>query len=119
MSECKQFQVDEIKINGVPVAFDDGSGLVKNYIGYTNEEVPSALGDNSYKRKRVTPTLEFKQQTAKDFDLPAGECEITFRDIAKDKRGRVSKAVIQNAGDVGGGDSAGVSYWLLSKIQWL
>lgn len=119
MNECKQFQVDDIKINGVPVAFDDGSGLVKNYLGYTNEAVPSAQSDHSYKRKRVTPTLEFKQQTSKNFDVPEGECEISFRDIDKNKRGRVSKAVIENAGDVGGGDSATVSFLLLSKIQWL
>ena len=119
MNECKQFQVDDIKINGVPVAFDDQSGMVKNHIGYTNEAVPSAQGDHSYKRKRVTPTIEFKQQTSGSLDLPADECEISFRDIDKNKRGRVSKAVIENAGDIGSGDSATVSFLLLSKIQWL
>ena len=122
MNKCKQLQIDDIKINGVMIAIDDGSGVIDNYQGRENEAVPSALGDHSFKTKRVTPELKFKRQTSGGFDPSKSDnsnAEISCRDTETGRRGRVSKSVIGKAGSIGNGESAEETWLLLSKIQWL
>ncbi|AXF86398.1 hypothetical protein DTO96_102152 [Ephemeroptericola cinctiostellae] len=123
MNQCKQLNINDIKIDGVMIAIDDGSATIEDYQGRENEAVPSASGDHSFKSKRVTPKLKFKRQTSGVYDPSQNtdneNHEISFRDSDTGRRGRVTRAVVGTGGTIGNGDSAEETWLLLSKIQWL
>lgn len=123
-NDCLVFKIDQIMINGVAESIDDGSAVITNPTGWENEMVPAALGDHGVKRKRVASTIKYKRQlTGEDVNMKQYESlekvEVTFRDVEKNRRGRVSNATMLKHGEIGNGDSPEVEIGLSSKIQWL
>ena len=56
------FQVDDIIVDGVAIAFESGTAELEGIAGYEHEVVPSATGDDFTKYKRVGRTLKAKIQ---------------------------------------------------------
>lgn len=121
---CLTYQIDDIKINGVMINIEEGSGVLTDPTGWKNEMVNAALGNHGVKRKRVAPTLKFKEiPNGDDYDVKKHSAldavEISFRDTKKNKRGRVSLATFLEHGEIGSGDSPEVTYGVISDVQWL
>ena len=116
------FHIDTIVVDGKPVAFEDGSGMLSGVARYENTVVPSASGDDFASRKRVPTILKFKLQFSNSIDpvLLASNSgvQITGRDTQSGRRALLNKCMFGSLGDVGAG-SVDLTYLVLAPIQWL
>lgn len=116
------FHIDVIVIDGAPVAFEDGSGMLSGAARFENETVPSASGDDFQKRKRVPTLFKAKVQwgpTANPAQFSTlSEVQITARDQQSGRRALMPKCSFGNLGEIGGG-SVDVTFNVLAPIQWL
>jgi hypothetical protein len=116
------FHIDTLSVDGVPVAFEDGSGMISGAARYQNEPVLSASGDDFNKRKRVPTLFKCKIQfgNAVDPKLYVGiqGVQITARDKQSGRRALMPKCSFGDMGEVGGGP-VDVTFNVLSEIQWL
>jgi hypothetical protein len=116
------FHIDTLSVDGVPVAFADGSGMISGAARYQSEVVPSASGDDYTKRKRVPTFFKCKIQfgNAVDPKVYTGiqGVQITARDKQSGRRALMPKCSFGEMGEVGGGE-VDVTFNVLSEIQWL
>ncbi len=116
------FHIDAIVVDGAPIAFEDGSGMISGAARYQNEVVPSATGDDFNKRKRVPTLFKTNIQFGPDVD-PAAYAgltgvQITARDQQSGRRALMPNCSFGDFGDVGGG-AVSVTFNVLAAIQWL
>ncbi len=116
------FHIDTLSVDGVPIAFEDGSGTITGAARYQNEVVPSASGDDYNKRKRVPTFFKCKIQfsNAVDPKLYVGlqGVQISARDKQSGRRALMPKCSFGDMGEVGTG-TVDVTFNVLSEIQWL
>lgn len=116
------FHIDNILIDGAPIAFEDGSGTLTGAARFENEVVPSGTGDDFSKRKRVPTTFKCKLQFGPLVD-PQGYADIVGAQIAARDQKSGRRALLPNCsfasmGEIGAG-SVDVTFNVLSPIQWL
>lgn len=116
------FHIDTLIIDGAPVAFEDGSGMINGAAGFENETVVSASGDDFQKRKRIARTFDCKIQFGPAVD-PAkfsalSEIQITARDAQSKRRALMPKCSFASMGGIGGG-TVDIKFNVLAPIQWL
>jgi hypothetical protein len=117
------FQIDTLVIDGAPVAFESGSGVISGVARFETKVVPSASGDDYQSRARVPTLLKAKIQFGPAVN-PANytkmaEVQITGRDSQSGKRALMPKCSFGSMGDVGGGGAVDVVFNVLAPIQWL
>jgi hypothetical protein len=116
------FHIDTIVVDGAPIAFEDGSGMISGAARYQNEVVPSASGDDFNKRKRVPTFFKCKIQfnNAVDPKIYVGMqgVQIAARDRQSGRRALMNNCSFGDMGDLGGG-AVDVTFNVLSEIQWL
>lgn len=116
------FQIDDIVIDGVAVAFESGTGELEGAAGFENEVVPSATGDDYTKSKRVARTLKAKIQygptSTPDSFANITEAQISLRHIKTARRALLPKCSFAKMGTVGTG-SVEVTFNILSAPQWI
>lgn len=116
------FHIDTIIIDGRPIAFEDGSGMLSGAARFENEVVPSASGNDFAKRKRVPTTLKLKMQFTNAVDpamlAATGGVQISGRDSQSGRRALMNNCIFGALGDLGAG-SVDVSFFVLSPIEWL
>lgn len=123
MANNTLFQIDAIVIDGAPVAFESGSGILKGVARFEATVVPSASGDDYQSRKRVPTTFSAKIQFGPAVD-PAtftamAEVQITARDTQGGKRALMPKCSFGSMGDVGAGGPVDITFNVLAPVQWL
>lgn len=116
------FRVDQIVVDGKPVAFEDGSAMIGGAAGFENEIVVSASGPDFAKRRRVARVLKLNMQfnnaiTPSQLASAQG-VQITMRDSQSGRRVLASNCQFGAMGDIGGGAVA-ITYNVLSPLQWL
>lgn len=116
------FHIDQIVVDGNPVAFEDGSGTLSGAARFENDVVTSASGDDFNKRKRVPTLFKCKIQfgpavNPADFARQQG-IQITARDSQSGRRALMPNCSFGQMGDIGGG-SVDVTFNVLAAIQWL
>lgn len=116
------FHVDVIVIDGKPLAFEDGTGMLAGAARFSNDVVLSATGDDFTKRKRVPTTFKCKLQfganeVPTDYNKLAG-VQITIRDSQSARRAILNKCSFGEMGEVGGG-SVDLTFNVLSAPQWI
>ncbi len=121
-TENMLFHVDVIVVDGAPLAFEDGTGMLTGAARFTNEVVPSASGDDFEKRKRVPTTFKCKLQFGSkivptDYKNMRG-VQITARDSQSGRRVIMNKCSFGELGEVGGG-SVDITFNVLAEPQWL
>lgn len=116
------FHIDQIVVDGRPIAFADGTGMLSGAARFENDVVPSASGDDFNKRKRV-PTL-FKCQiqfgpavNPADYANYLG-VQITARDAQSGRRALMPNCSFGQMGEIGGGP-VDVTFNVLAPVQWL
>lgn len=116
------FQVDDIIVDGVAIAFESGTAELEGIAGYEHEVVPSATGDDFTKYKRVGRTLKAKIQfgptTTPEMFANISEAQISLRQRATSRRAIALKCSFGKMGTVGTG-SVEVTFNMLSPLQWL
>lgn len=116
------FHIDTIVVDGKPIAFEDGTGMLSGAARYENTVVPSASGADYASRKRVPTLFKMKIQFSNTVDVPqlAGTSgvQITGRDSQSGRRALMPNCIFGTMGDLGGG-SVDVTFNVLSPIQWL
>ena len=116
------FHVDEIVVDGAPLAFEDGTATITGAARWENTPVPSASGDDFQARKRVPTQVRFKLQfgpQAHPMDFATLiDSQIAFRDKVSGRRALMPRCGFANMGEIGGG-SVDVSFNVLAPIQWL
>lgn len=121
-SDNMLFHIDQIVVDGKPIAFEDGSGMLAGAARYENEVVPSASGDDFNKRKRVPTFFKTKIQfgpAVNPADYAAlGGVQITARDAQSGRRALLNNCSFGQMGDIGGG-SVDVTFNVLAPVQWL
>ena len=116
------FHIDQIVVDGKPIAFEDGTGMLSGAARFENEVVASASGDDFNKRKRVPTLFKCKIQfgpavNPEDYAKMQG-IQITARDAQSSRRALMANCSFGQMGEVGGG-SVDVTFNVLSAIQWL
>lgn len=116
------FRVDQIVVDGKPVAFEDGSAMLSGAAGYENEIVVSASGPDFARRKRVPRVLKLNLQFSNATDpaqlAKAQGVQITLRDSQAGRRCIANNCQFGSMGDIGGG-TVPITYNVLSPLQWL
>lgn len=116
------FQVDDIIVDGVAIAFESGTAELEGIAGYEHEVVPSATGDDYTKYKRVARTVKAKIQfgptTTPEMFSGISEAQISLRQRATGRRAIAAKCSFAKMGTVGAG-SVEVTFNMLSPLQWL
>jgi len=116
------FHIDQIVVDGNPVAFEDGTGTLSGAARFENDVVTSASGDDFNKRKRVPTLFKCKIQfgpavNPADFARQQG-IQITARDSQSGRRALMPNCSFGQMGEIGGG-SVDVTFNVLAAIQWL
>lgn len=116
------FHIDQIMVDGIPIAFEDGSGTLSGAARFENEVVASASGDDFSKRKRVPTLFKCKIQfgpavNPADFARQQG-IQISARDGQSGRRAFMPNCSFGQMGEIGGG-SVDVTFNVLKEIQWL
>ena len=116
------FHIDQIVVDGKPIAFEDGSGMLSGAARFQNEVVTCASGDDFNKRKRVPTLFKTKIQfgpavNPADYANYMG-VQITARDAQSGRRALMPNCSFGEMGDIGGG-SVDVTFNVLAPIQWL
>lgn len=118
----QSFQIDEFVIAGVSIAFESGTAELDGAAGYEHEVVPSSMGDDFTKYKRVARTIKVKLQSGAGFTPDAfadiSEEPIALRQLKTGRRAFLPKCSFAKMGAVGSG-SVEVTFNILSRIQWL
>lgn len=122
MSEHSLFKVDSITINGVALAFVDGTARINGAASYTSNVVPSGTGPDKQMHQRVPRTIELELQ----FDRSVNPAELMKIDgarvVLKDSRGPrrclAPNCSFGSLGPVGGGQ-AQLTLNALEEYQWL
>lgn len=121
--ETNLFKIDSIVVDGIALAFEDGSGVITGAARFTNEAVPSASGDDFTRRRRVTPTLAANIQFGPGEDptryANMRNVQITGRDLESGRRALMPNCTFAELGDIGGGGPVSVKFLVLAPIQWL
>lgn len=116
------FRVDTIVVDGAPIAFEDGTGVLTGAARWENAVVASATGDDFESRKRVATTFKCKLQFGPSVDpaVYAGMngVQITARDLVTGRRALMPNCGFASMGDIGSG-SVDVTFNVLAAIQWL
>lgn len=117
------FKIDSIVVDGLPLAFEDGSGMISGAARFSNEVVPSASGDDYNRRKRV-PTLfkaniQFGPAVSVDTYTGMAGVQIAARDTQSGKRALLNNCSFGDIGDLGSGGPVVITFNVLSPIQWL
>lgn len=121
-TENMLLHIDQITVDGAPMAFEDGSGIATGFAGFTNSPVLSASGDDFEKRARVArnfkANIQFggNQQPA-DYNKLRG-VQITARDSQTGRRILMPKCSFGEMGDIGGG-AVNITFNVLAEPQWL
>lgn len=121
-TENMLFHVDVIVVDGKPLAFEDGTGMLIGAARFQNEVVASASGDDFDKRKRVATQFKCKLQFGAnvlptDFNQLRG-VQITARDSQTGRRALMPKCSFGEMGEIGGG-AVDITFNVLSPIQWI
>jgi len=116
------FHIDQIVVDGKPIAFEDGTGLLSGAARFENEVVPSASGDDFDKRKRVPTLFKCKIQFGPAVN-PAAYAgfigvQITARDAQSGRRVLMTNCSFGQMGEIGGG-SVDVTFNVRAAPQWL
>jgi hypothetical protein len=116
------FHIDQIVVDGKPIAFEDGTGMLSGAARFENDVVVSASGDDFNKRKRVPTLFKCKIQfgpavNPADYVAMLG-IQITARDAQSGRRALMPNCAFGQFGEVGGG-SVDVTFNVLAPIQWL
>ena len=116
------FHVDAVIIDGKPLAFEDGTGMLSGAARFQNEVVTSATGDDFNKRKRVPTYFKCKLQfgpTINPADFKAlNGVQISARDTQSGRRVLMPKCSFGEIGEIGGG-SVDITFNVLAELQWL
>jgi hypothetical protein len=116
------FKIDTIVLDGTPLAFEDGSGMLSGAARFENEIVPSASGEDGARRRRVPTTLRARLQFANTTDVDrlaaTSDVQITARDSQSGRRALLTKCMFGSMGEIGGG-AVDVTFNVLAPIQWL
>jgi hypothetical protein len=116
------FHIDTIIVDGKPVAFEDGSGMISGAARYENKIVASASGNDFAARARVPTVLKLKIQFSNAVDpallASTSGVQVTARDTQSGRRALMNNCMFGSLGDLGGG-SVDITYNVLSPIQWL
>lgn len=121
-TENMLFHVDVIVVDGAPLAFEDGTGMLSGAARFTNQPVLSASGDDFEKRARVATLFKCKLQFGSkeqptDYKKLRG-VQITARDSQTGRRVLMNKCSFAELGEIGGG-SVDITFNVLSEPQWL
>ena len=116
------FHVDAVIIDGKPLAFEDGTGMLSGAARFENEVVASATGDDFNKRKRVPTYFKCKIQfgpTINPSDYKGfNGIQITARDTQSGRRVLMPKCSFGQIGEIGGG-SVDITFNVLAEPQWI
>ena len=120
-TENMLFHIDQVTVDGAPMAFEDGSGMLSGSARFTNEVVASASGDDFEKRKRVPTFFKCKIQfganiVPTDFNKLRGVM-IRARDSQTGRRVLLTKCSFGEMGEVGGG-AVDITFNVLAEPQW-
>ncbi|MES1977556.1 MAG: hypothetical protein V4451_05935 [Pseudomonadota bacterium] len=121
-TENMLLHIDQITVDGAPLAFADGSGMASGFAGFTNAVVPSASGDDFEKRARVPRIFKAQIQFGSnsqpsDYNKLRG-IQITARDSQTGRRVLMPKCSFGEMGDLGGG-AVDITFNVLAEPQWL
>jgi hypothetical protein len=114
--------IDVVVIDGEPLAFEDGTGIITGAARFENTVVVTASGDDFESRKRVPCLFKCKMQFGAKIDpskfVAQQGIQITARDQQSGRRALMPKCSFGAMGDLGGG-SVDITYNVLAAIQWL
>ena len=121
-SDNMLFHIDQIVVDGKPIAFEDGTGMLSGAARYENEVVASASGDDFNKRKRVPTLFKCKIQfgpavNPADYAKNTG-VQITARDGQSGRKVILGNCSFGEMGEIGGG-SVDVTFNVLAAPQWV
>jgi len=117
------FHVDAITVDGAPVAFEDGTGVLTGAARWENTVVPTAgSGDDFASRKRVATIFKLKLQFGQgqaptDFSTVT-DARVTATDQVTGRRVMLPRCGFGSMGEIGAG-SVEVTFNVLSAPQWL
>lgn len=116
------FHIDQIVVDGKPIAFEDGTGTLSGAARFKNDVVPSASGPDFNKRARVATLFKCKIQfgpavNPADYANYMG-VQITARDAQSGRRALMPNCSFGEMGDIGGG-AVDVTFNVLAAVQWL
>ena len=120
--ENEIYIIDSLSINGEPLAIEQGSASIENWLGFELEALPAASGPSFSKRKKVTPMIKAKLMFGATTDpeaLKAVCCDqIVLTQFSTGKRVRVLRASIAKAGAIGTG-VVDVDFLCHTEPQWV
>jgi hypothetical protein len=122
MSENSLFKVDSITINGVGLAFEDGSARINGVAGYTSSVVASGSGPDFQSHQRVPRTIELNMQFGRavnpDDLAKIDGARVVLKDTRAPRRCLATNCSFGSMGPVGGG-TVQLTLNVLDPFQWL
>ncbi|WP_431511660.1 hypothetical protein [Variovorax sp. DAIF25] len=120
--EKSLFHIDELVIDGAPIAIEDSTAQITGAARSENTVVPSSQGDDYTSRKRVPTTVTFKLQfganeSVEDFSF-VSDSQVVCRDKVNGKRALMPRCSFASLGVIGAG-SVDVTLNVLAPIQWI
>lgn len=120
--EKSLFHIDELVIDGNPIAIEDSTAQITGAARWENTVVPSGSGDDYTSRKRVPTTVTFKLQfganeAIDDFAF-VSDSQVVCRDKVNLKRALMPRCSFASMGVIGAG-SVDVTFNVLAPIQWI
>ena len=116
------YHIDTIMVDGLPIAFEDGSGTLSGAARFENDVVTSASGDDFNKRKRVPCLFKCKIQFGPAVNPDAYAnfkgVQISASDSQSNRRVILNNCSFGQMGEIGGGP-VDVTFNVLSKPQWV
>lgn len=122
MSDQSLFKVDSITVDGVAIAFVEGTAIINGAGDYTSTVVPSGNGPDYEQHTRVPRTIELDIQFGRNVNPEDLKKINGARVVMKDSRGpRRCLANSCSFGSLGalGGTSTKLTLNVLEKYQWL
>lgn len=117
------FKIDTVVVDGVALAFEDGTATLDGAAGWENTAVLASQGDDGVARKRVPRVLRaklmFKDAVDPDSFVAQKDVQIALRDTQSGRRAMAPHCSFGSLGGLGAGTSVDVTYILLSPLQWL
>jgi hypothetical protein len=117
------FKIDTIVVNGVPLAIEDGTGVLSGAARFQNNVVPSASGPDFNSRKRVPQLLKCNLQFGPGVDPAAlpliDDATIAARDSISGRRALMHQCTFGEMGDVGAGGAVPVTFNIMNGVEWM
>lgn len=116
------FVVDSITVDGENIPIEQSTARIEGAARYESEVVPSGIGPDFTKRKRVATKIKAKVLFGPGFDptllTQACGAQIVLTDTHTGRRCRAGNCNFGSMGEIGDG-SVDMTWNVLTPLQWL